>query len=188
MKLFIRTTKFPYLFWSFNRAFECEIDLKKESYKNLNMDTQYKIKPFNYYMFLLLKYLPLGFLLYFCFSIYDFNFNKLMITSYIFSILLLITINVFDNLTRTLLSVIILAVAGCIGIFTMNEPFIIAYVIKYFIFLSMIIFFILDLKIRPYSLLNENHRVVSHIMIPKHLVSKELDSNLEFNKVKSYEK
>ena len=31
----IRTTKFPYFFWGFNKAYQCELDFKTRIYKNL---------------------------------------------------------------------------------------------------------------------------------------------------------
>ena len=83
MKIPIRTTKFPYIFWSFNKAYECELDFQRKLYFNLEAKTNYTFKAFNFYAFLLLKYLPFVFIFYLTFSIYDFYPSKNTISAYI---------------------------------------------------------------------------------------------------------
>lgn len=100
MKVKTRTTKFPYFFWGFNKAYECELDFNKALYKNLEIKTQYCFKPFNRYVFLFLKYLPVLLIFYLTFSIYDFFPNKMIISAYVLALFLALIINFLDNLGR----------------------------------------------------------------------------------------
>lgn len=163
--LILRTTKFPYFFWGFNKAYTCELDFTNHSYKNLEKGTQYSFKPFNFYTFLALKYLPILIAFYFCFSIYDFNFNKRAIVAYVLAFILALSINFLDNLSRKVTSIAILVLSLLIGIF-INDYFLIAYVLKYLLLFSVILIFYLDLHLQPFSLL-ENNKIISHFLINK---------------------
>lgn len=171
MKITTRTTKFPYFFWGFNRAYECELDFNKGLYRNLEVKTEYCFKPFNYYTFLLLKYSPILLLFYLTFSIYDFFPNKMTISAYILALFLGLVINFLDNLARKI-GVVFLVFLTLFLSFMIENYFLIAYVFKYFIFLSVWIIFYLDLKFVPFSIL-ENNKVICHFLIPKILLSKE---------------
>lgn len=163
--LILRTTKFPYFFWGFNKAYTCELDFTNYSYKNLEKGTQYSFKLFNFYTFLALKYLPILIAFYFCFSIYDFNFNKRAIVAYVLAFILALSINFLDNLSRKVTSIAILVLSLLIGIF-INDYFLIAYVLKYLLLFSVILIFYLDLHLQPFSLL-ENNKIISHFLINK---------------------
>lgn len=171
MKITTRTTKFPYFFWGFNRAYECELDFNKGIYRNLEVKTEYCFKPFNYYIFLFLKFSPIILIFYATFSIYDFFPNKMTISAYTLALFLGLVVNFLDNLARKI-GIAFLVILTLFLSFMIKDYFLIAYVFKYFILLSVCIIFYLDLKLTPFSILKEN-RVVSHFLIPKILLSKE---------------
>lgn len=162
---YIRTTKFPYFFWSFNKAYKCNLDFSKGEYENLEKQTHYKFTMFNRYAFLSLKYVPIVIILLLCFSIYDFIPSKIMVASYILALFLTISVNLLDNMVRKV---------ACGGIFALSilagwligDYFLIAYVIKYFLFLSLILIFYLDYGLIPYSLIKDD-KVLAHFLIKK---------------------
>ena len=164
-RLNIRTTKFPYFFWGFNKAYQCELDFKTRIYKNLETNTSYAFEPLNVYIFLLLKYFPLLILFYFTFSIWDFAFNKFTLSAYILALFLVYAVNFLENLARKagigILIIITLALS-----FLLKDYFLLAYVFKYFLLLSVCIIFYLDLRLKPFCLLNGS-RVVSGFCLDK---------------------
>ena len=168
MKILTRTTKFPYFFWSFNRAYESEIDFTHHTYKNLEVKTEYGIKSFNFYLFLLLKYVPILLILFFCITIYDFHLTKKTIMAYALAIMLALSVNFLEHMTRKVVSSAILILSIVAGYFT-NDWFLIAYTIKYFLLISIGIILYLDLRLRPYSLIDENNKVVAHILLDKRI-------------------
>lgn len=160
---YLRTTKFPYFFWSFNKAYKCQLDFLKGNYENLEKATHYKFKIFNRYAFLAIKYLPIIAILYLCFSIYDFIPTKPLIVAYILALFLTITINLLDNLSRKLgvLGIMLLAiVAG----YVLGNYFLVAYVIKYFLLLSLLLMFYLDYGLVPYAIMKDE-KIVAHFLI-----------------------
>lgn len=160
---YLRTTKFPYFFWSFNKAYKCKLDFVKGNYENLEKDTHYKFKIFNRYAFLAIKYLPIVVVLYMCFSIYDFIPTKPLIVAYILALFLTIAINLLDNLSRKLgaLGIMVLAVGAG---YLLGDYFLVAYVIKYFLFLSLLLMFYLDYGLVPYSIIKDD-KVVAHFLM-----------------------
>ncbi|EFW5251558.1 hypothetical protein U0P67_000871 [Campylobacter upsaliensis] len=168
MTLNIRTAKFPYVFWSFNKAYFCELDFKKQSYLNLELENAktYNFKPFNTYAFLALKYLPLVLVLFFCFTRYDFYLNERNVIAYTLAFLVALSINFLENLLRQVVSVGILICALIIG-FIINDIFLLPYVLKYFIFLSIFLLFALDLKQKCFAIYDENHKLITHFLVPK---------------------
>lgn len=171
MKFTIRTAKFPYCFWGFNRAYKCELDFKKGLYQNLEANTQYDFKPFNYYAFLLLKYLPVLLVFSLIFRIYDFVPSKMTISAYILALFLALVINYLDNLARKL-GIAFLVILTLFLSFVIKDYFLMAYVFKYFILLSVGIILYLDLKLTPFCIL-KNNKVISHFLLPKTLLTKE---------------
>ena len=168
MKIFTRTTKFPYFFWSFNRAFECEINLTQKTYKNIEANTEYGIKDFNFYLFLFLKYAPILLIMYFCVTIYDFYFTKKTIMAYALAIMLALSVNFLEFMTRKVVSSVILILSLFAGYY-IGDWVLTAYVIKYFLLISIAIIFYIDLRLRPYSLVNDKNKVVAHILLDKRL-------------------
>ncbi len=120
-KLVLRTAKFPYFFWSFNRAYTCELDFENHTYKNLDKKTHYVFRDFNPYVFLSLKYLPILLVFYFCFSMYDFSFNKNTIVAYALAFILTLSVNFLENLARKFTSAMILLLSFGIGPFSLIE-------------------------------------------------------------------
>lgn len=168
-RLFLRTTKFPYFFWSFNQAYECELNCSNNTYKNIERSTSYYMRPFNPYVFLILKYFPVLFVFYFSFSIYDLPLSKKVVVAYSLAFLLVLGINTLDNLMRMMASLMILLSTLILG-FYIEDYFLVAYVLKYFLLLSLLLLFCLDCRLSPYSLLNENKKVVSHVLVPKRAI------------------
>lgn len=167
-KLVLRTAKFPYFFWSFNRAYTCELDFANHTYKNLDKKTHYVFRDFNPYVFLSLKYLPILLVFYFCFSMYDFSFNKNTIVAYALAFILTLSVNFLENLARKFTSAIILLLSFGIGFF-MENYFLVAYVLKYFLLICVFLIFYLDLGFKPFSLI-ENNKVISHFLISKEIL------------------
>ena len=167
-ELVLRTAKFPYFFWSFNRAYTCELDFTNYTYKNLEKQTHYVFKDFNSYAFLSLKYLPVLLVFYFCFSMYDFSFNQNTIVAYALAFILALSVNFLENLARKLTSTIILIFSFGIGFF-MENYFLVAYVLKYFLLLCVFLIFYLDLGLKPFSLI-ENNKVISHFLLSKEML------------------
>lgn len=170
MKLMLRTTKFPYVFWAFNRAYECELSFEKNTYTNLEMKTAYTFKAFNFYLFLILKYFPIFIIFYFTFSIWDFYFSKSTISAYILALFLSCIVNILEHTARKI-GVGILIVLTLFLSYFIQDVFLIAYVFKYFILFSVGIILYLDLHLRVYCLL-QNNKVVSHFLVPKALLKK----------------
>ena len=164
-KLSIRTTKFPYFFWGFNRAYQCELDFKTRIYKNLKTNTSYTFEPLNVYIFLLLKYFPILIIFYFTFSIWDFAFNKFTLSAYILALFLVYAVNFLENLARKVGVGILIIITLALS-FLLKDYFLLAYVFKYFLLLSVCIIFYLDLRLRPFCLLRGS-RVVSGFCLDK---------------------
>lgn len=164
-RLNIRTTKFPYFFWGFNKAYQCELDFKTRIYKNLETNTSYAFEPLNVYIFLLLKYFPLLIIFYFTFSIWDFAFNKFTLSAYILALFLVCVVNFLENLARKVGVVILVAITLGLS-FLIKDYFLLAYVFKYFLLLSVCVIFYLDLRLKPFCLLKES-RVVSGFCLDK---------------------
>lgn len=165
MKLNIRTTKFPYFFWGFNKAYLCELDFKKNLYYNLEANTEYEFKSFNSYIFLFLKFFPLIIVFYLTFSVYDFYPHKNTITAYILALFLSLVINLLENLARKIGIIFLIAFALLLS-FLIKDFFLVAYVLKYFILFSVFIIFYLDTKEQAFSII-KNNKVVSHFLISK---------------------
>lgn len=164
-RLNIRTTKFPYFFWGFNRAYQCELDFKKRIYKNLETNTSYAFEPLNVYIFLFLKYFPLLILFYFTFSIWDFAFNKFTLSAYILALFLVYAVNFLENLARKVGVGILIIITLALS-FLLKDYFLLAYVFKYFLLLSVCIIFYLDLRLKPFCLL-KGSRIVSGFCLDK---------------------
>lgn len=162
----IRTTKFPYFFWGLNKSYKCDLDFSQGIYKNLDVGTQYKFKKLNSFSFLALKYSPILFVFYFTFNRFDFTMNNLTILAYLFALILASAINLFDNLVRQVLSISIILVAVIVGFF-IDEIFLVAYVLKYFLLFSVLIMIFVDSRLQAYSILNSNGKVVSNFTILK---------------------
>lgn len=175
MKLYLRVAKFPYVFWSFNKAFLCELDFKEQSYFNLERKEakKYHFKPFNFYAFLALKYLPLLLILFICFTRYDFILNERNIIAYILAFAIVLSVNFLENILRQILSLILLASALIIG-FIIGDIFLLPYTLKYFIFLSILLLFALDLRQKAFAIYDENKKVLTHFLIPKGILKEKL--------------
>lgn len=167
-KLTLRTAKFPYFFWGFNKAYICELDFTYHIYKNLDKQTQYAFKAFNPYLFLALKYLPILLIFYFCFSIYDFSLNQNTIIAYALAFILALSVNFLEHLARKFTSIIILMLSCGVGFFIENY-FLIAYVLKYFLLICVFLIFYLDLRLKPFSLI-EDKKIISHFLVSKELL------------------
>ncbi len=165
----IRTTKFPYFFWSFNKSLKCKINFSDFIYKNLELNNQFAFKPFNFYLFLILKYAPIFIIFYFVFNQYDFYFNTRNIIAYMLSFILLLSINFLENLLRKVL-IIFLFIIGILISFYINDFFLIPYTFKYFILFSIFLLIYIDFKYRIFSIYNEENKIISHFMIMKNQI------------------
>lgn len=162
----IRTTKFPLFFWGFNRSYECSLDFEQNIYKNLEANTEYKFKKLNNFLFLILKYLPIFFVFLFTFNRFDFFLTKLTMVAYIFAIILASAINLFENMLRQFLSIVIIVVSAVTGFF-IGEIFLVAYTLKYFLLLSVLIMVFLDMRLDSYSIVDDKGKILSNFIIPK---------------------
>lgn len=168
MKVNLRTTKFPYIFWSFNKAYLCEFNAQKRTYLNLELEgaKSYGIKVFNFYAFLALKYCPIMLILFLCFTKYDFYINQRNIIAYTLAFLMGASVNLLDNLLRQIVILTLLFATLIVG-FMINDIFLLPYTLKYFIFISIIVLFSLDLRQMVFSIYDENGKVLAHFLIPK---------------------
>ncbi|MCR2062055.1 hypothetical protein [Campylobacter helveticus] len=168
MNINIRTTKFPYVFWSFNKAYLCELDFKKQNYLNLELEnaTTYSFKAFNTYAFLSLKYLPILLMLFICFTRYDFYLNERNIIAYTLAFLVALSVNFLENLLRQIISISLLVCALIIG-FVIEDIFLLPYVLKYFILLSILLLFALDLRQKCFAIYDEKGKVITHFLMSK---------------------
>lgn len=163
--LSIRTTKFPYFFWSFNKSYNCRLDFVNGNYENLDKNTHYTFEEMNFFLFLALKYAPILLILCFTFNLGDLPTSKETIVSYMFAVSLVLLINLLDNFLRKIGIVMLLAL--CIFTsFIIENYYLTAYCLKYFVFLSVVLIFYLDLKTRAFNLI-QNDKVVSNFLIHK---------------------
>ena len=160
----IRTTKFPYVFWFFNTSYQCKIDLQNNIYQNLDRSTEYRIKKLNKYVFLFLKYFPIVFLMFFAFNIYDFIPNKQNMIAYGLAFLMVCSINFLEDLMRKSATGALIIIAIALGISTGETFLICAYLIKYFILLSVILLFAIDCKYNCFCIL-KNEKTISNFLL-----------------------
>lgn len=99
---------------------------------------------------------------------YDFSFNQNTIVAYALAFILVLSVNFLENLARKLTSTIILILSFGIGFF-MENYFLVAYVLKYFLLLCVFLIFYLDLGLKPFSLI-ENNKVISHFLLSKEML------------------
>lgn len=177
IKASIKTLKFPYVFWFFNQAYPCAIDIEQGIYKNLEKKTDYKIKELNKIYFLALKYLPILILFYFSFSIYDFIPNKINLLEFLFALFLTLAVNMLENLARKIAVGAILIFTLFVGFYLDESFFVCAYVLKYFILFSALLLFVLDSKVRAFLLL-KNNQVVSGFCLDKENLGESQKNNL----------
>ncbi|MBX7491218.1 hypothetical protein [Helicobacter turcicus] len=180
----IKTSKFPYFFWGFNKAYPCELDFIRQSYINTEANTKYAFKEMNFYVFLGLKYIPVLFAFYFSFSRYDFAFNKHTLSAYILALFLALMINTLENLARKIGVALLIAFSLLLS-YLISDVFLIAYVFKYFLLFSVLILLYLDSKLMPFYLMDKG-RIVSNFLIPKELlkqsgIPKDSKTNLKEN-------
>ena len=176
----IRTSKFPYFFWSFNKAYECELDFYKKIYKNLERHTQYDFCLFNFATFLILKYMPIFCVFVFCFNVYDFKLNINSLMSYILAIMLLFGVNFLENLTRKITIYVVLFLSLIIG-YLIQDFFIIAYALKYFLLAQVILLVYIDVKtVQVFSIL-QNGKTISHFLLDKKLLEDSKWKKLHFH-------
>ncbi|EAH8851386.1 hypothetical protein EWV09_08125 [Campylobacter lari] len=165
---YIRTTKFPYFFWSFNKNCKCLVDFENNRYQNLELtnNCSYNIKPFNFLFFLFLKYFFIFVVFYFVFNKYDFYLNTRNIICYCLALVLILSVNFLDNLSRKILILIIFIMAIFLSFFT-NDFFLFAYMLKYFIFLSVLLLIYIDFNFRIYSIYDDRKKILAHFLIKK---------------------
>ncbi|HEH5091018.1 TPA: hypothetical protein SG772_001626 [Campylobacter coli] len=61
---------------------------------------------------------------------------------------------------------------GIFASFYTNDYFIIAYALKYFILLSVLLFLYLDTKFEVFSIVKDNEKIISHFLIRKEIFKK----------------
>lgn len=159
MKFITRFSKFPYIFWSFGKAYECQL---KDDLIICNNKT-YEYKKFSKLYFLTLKYLPIALIFYFIITKYDFSFEIVKIITYLLSMLIFLSFFYLENLFRFISLAILFTFSLVIG-FYLESYSLIAYVIKYAIILLSIFMFFVDIKFNCYELIL-NKKVVSHFLI-----------------------
>lgn len=163
----VKTTKFPYFFWSFNQSFKCDINFDKLTYKNLEVNFKlYKIKSFNFYLFLTLKYFPIFVVFFIVFNIYDFYLNQRNILAYTLAFCLVLGVNFFENLTRQIMFFLTFCVS-CAMAYLIDDFSLPAYTLKYFIFLSVLILLYFDFKFKIFEIVDENNKAIAHFLISK---------------------
>lgn len=180
-KMNIRTSKFPLIFWSFNKANECELDFKnsianfeKLNDKNEKIYTKYSFKKLNKFAFLALKYLPIFLILFFTFNRYDFSFSKVNLISYAVALILTSAVNLLENLTRQITSIAIILFSIILG-FYMKDIFLVAYVLKYFLLFSICVMIFIDSRLSAFSLINEKGKILSNFLIPSEFLKDKTD-------------
>lgn len=170
MKVVLRTTKFPFFFWGFNRGYECELDFKNMHYENLESKTNYAFEKFNFYGFLALKYLPILFIFYCTFSRFDFYPSRMNIAAYVLALFLAVIVNLLEQIARKI-GVVLLVIFTAILSYFIGEIFLLAYTFKYFLLFSVCIIFYIDLRFMPFSLL-KGEKVVANFLLDKELARK----------------
>lgn len=169
---YIRTTKFPYVFWAFNKTSKCNIDLKNLKYQNLELNNNFNLKPFNFFGFLFLKYIGLILIFLIIFNRYDFCLNLRNIISYALALSLFLSVNFLDNLIRKIFVVSLFFLSFFLA-FYINDLFLSSYMIKYFLFLTFLSLFCVDFKYKVFSICDDENKVISHCLIDKNLIKKE---------------
>ncbi len=99
------------------------------------------------------------------FSVWDFAFNKFTLSAYVLALFLVCAVNFLENLARKVGIGILIIIALALS-FLLKDYFLLAYVFKYFLLLSVCIIFYLDLRLTPFCLLKGN-RVVSSFCLDK---------------------
>ena len=166
MQMQIRYTKFPYVFWTSTKPFESEIDFKNNTLKieGDNYDNYCEFKRMNSCLFLAIKYLPLLLFIMVTFNKYDLSTDINKMISYCLALALIVPM-ILDDFAKK----ITLAVIGVIAVnasFWLNGFSLIAYALKYFIFVLCVFVFIVDLQFEPFAVL-KNNKVVAHFLIKK---------------------
>lgn len=159
----IRFSKFPFVFFSFGKAVECEVDTTNKTIKTKS--NIYKYKEFNKFLFLFIKYFPVCLIFYFLFSAGDFIFTLNKFLSYLLSAILLCLVLFFTEVLRFISISFFFVISLCISIYT-KDYLLIAFILKYFVFFSVLLCFSLDLRYKAFSLISGD-KIVSHFLSRK---------------------
>lgn len=177
----IRTSKFPLIFWSFNKANDCELDFKNNvaTFEKLNDENEkiyikYSFKKLNKFAFLALKYLPIFLLLLFTFNRFDFSFSKVNLISYAIALILISAVNLLENLTRQIVSIVIILSSIILG-FYMRDIYLVAYALKYFLLFSVCVMIFIDSKLSAFSLIDESGKILSNFLISSEFLKDKID-------------
>jgi|GEM_PF-1613785 hypothetical protein len=177
----IRTSKFPLIFWSFNKANECELNFKeniatfiKFSDENEKIYTKYSFKKLNKFAFLTLKYLPIFLILLFAFNRYDFSFSKVNLVAYAVALILASAVNLLENLTRQITIIVIILATIFLG-FHLENFFLVAYALKYFLLFSICVMIFVDSRLSAFSIINENGKILSNFLISSEFLKDKTD-------------
>ena len=163
MKFITRFTKFPYVFWAFGRAIECQAQNNTISWS----DKSFEFKKMSKWTFLALKYLPIILIFFLLVTKYDFGTDRIKLISYLFSILLFLAFFYLENLLRQVAVATILVASFIMGWY-LGMSSMIAYVLKYAIILFCFFMFFVDLKLNAYELI-QNGKIVSHFLTKEKL-------------------
>nr|MBP3724308.1 hypothetical protein [Campylobacter sp.] len=163
MKFLTKFTKFPYVFWSFGKTYEC-VKSQNEIHCNGKI---YNFKPMSKALFLILKYLPVAIIFFFLLTKYDFSLERERLISYLCAILVFLAFFYLENLIRTIAVIVILALSFAIGAY-LGMFSLVAFVLKYAIILFCFFMFFIDLKFNAYMLI-QNGKIVSHFLTKEKL-------------------
>lgn len=165
MNLSLRFTKFKYVFWSFTKKVNCQLnDTTKELHTEGGQN--YTYKEMNIFAFFFCKYLPILLFLGILFNKYDFYFSQNKLLSYIFGAVATIFVFSSEELKRQILLGITFGFA-VVASFYLGDMTLIGYGIKYFVLFSILVMFYLDFMYKPYELYDQDGKLYTHFLIRK---------------------
>lgn len=171
MELKLRFTKFKYVFWSFGKNVLCNLDFKENKLATEG-GNHYNFREMNPIYFFICKYLIIGLFIYVLFNRYDLVINQSRILSYVFGLILTLFVFTSEDIKRQILISLTFVFAVIVS-FYLGDITLIGFAIKYFVLFSIIVMLGLDFTYKPYELLDNEDKVVSHFLIQKKILKKD---------------
>lgn len=170
MQLKLRFAKFKYIFWSFGKNVLCNLDFK-ENKLTTEGGNVYNFREMNPIYFFICKYLIIGLFIFILFNRYDLSMSQNKILSYAFGLILTLFVFTSEDIKRQILigSTFVFAV---IVSFYLGDITLIGFAIKYFVLFSIVVMFGLDFTYKPYELLDDEKKVITHFLIQKNILKK----------------
>lgn len=171
MKLKLRFTKFKYIFWSFGKNVLCDIDFNGNKLTTEGGNV-YHFRNMNPFYFFVCKYLIIGLFIFILFNRYDLSLSQSKILSYAFGLILTLFVFTSEDIKRQILITLTFVFATIVS-FYLGDITLIGFAIKYFVLFSILIMFGLDFTYKPYELLDNENKVITHFLIQKKILKKD---------------